>query len=217
MQETPVAFRLVPPGTVLCLWFLALVVVQAIHGAWALLLVPFTVVGLCFFGGQGAFFRARHLVWRSRWLLLTLVLVLSWGVPGEALWGWSWGPTKEGLLAAALHALRLILSLVLVAGLLNSLPGKSFLTGLYVLSSPLRSCGVPCERGLLRMMLVLRLVDDAKVRDWRVLLHEGENGLFSKESELEIESIPMKFTDKLLIGFSLLLVCVLGWFVWSRA
>lgn len=217
MQENPVAHRLVHPGTVLCLWLLALIVVQAIQGAWALLLVPFTLVGLSLFGGAGAFWRARQLIWRSRWLLLTLVLVLSWGVPGESLWACSWGPTQEGLLAAALHALRLILSLVLVAGLLNSLPGKLFLTGLYVLSAPLRNCGIPCERGLLRMMLVLRLVDDARVRDWRVLLGEGENARFPEESELEIETRPMKLTDKVLIGVCLLLVCVLGWFVWSRA
>ena len=67
------------------------------------------------------------------------------------------------------------------------------------------------------MMLVLRLVDDARVRDWRVLLGEGENARFPEESELEIETRPMKLTDKVLIGVCLLLVCVLGWFVWSRA
>ena len=72
------------PTIRLVLWVALVLFVQALSGV--ILLLAF--VALPVVGGQ-AFRRSGRLIWRARWLLLSLMLVFAWGVAGTpyGMWG----------------------------------------------------------------------------------------------------------------------------------
>lgn len=156
----------VHPTTYLVVWLLLLVASQSLAGQAllvALLLLPLL--------GRSSLRRLRRLAWRTRWLFLSLLVILSWGSVGEPAWNGALAPTREGLLVAATHLGRLLLALSAVAVLFESMPLATLLTATHRLLEPLRACGVEPERGVVRLMLVLRYLETMpRPRDWRRLL-----------------------------------------------
>lgn len=155
------------PTTLLSGWLLAVLASQSLAGISllvALLVVPLLVA------------HARRRWWRllcgARWLLLSLLVVLAWGTSGEPAWlGWSCAPTREGIDLALTHAGRLSLVLLAVAALRESVPATHLLAGVRRLLWPLRRCGVDADRGVVRLLLVLRYLEEVRpARDWRLLL-----------------------------------------------
>ena len=207
------------PSVALCVWLLALLAVQGVSESGAVPAVLAVAIGTFVAGGEGVARRALHLIWRSRWLLLTLAVVFSWGVPGEAFGGWAWGPSQEGVLTATLHVFRLIMSLVLVAGLLSSLPDVELIAAIYVLCAPLRRFGRGFEQGLVRVLLVLRLIDEGPARDWRFLLRDEiqSSASVSVHTAVEITTTPLRKGDRVLIGGCLLCLLGMTWQAWSCA
>lgn len=96
-----------------------------------------------------------HSVYRMRWLLLSLLLLMGWTLPGEALWDWRWAPTREGLEEGALHALRLLLAVWTVRTIWLVAGQEAMLAALYRLLAPFGRLGVPAERFALRLWLTL--------------------------------------------------------------
>lgn len=102
-----------------------------------------------------------RLLRRTRYLLLSLMLVYAFAMPGEALlpaWG-GYSPSQEGLLAGAQQALRLLALLVTLAWLLGALPGERVLAGLYLLLQPLARLGVNVDRIAVRVWLTLHYAE----------------------------------------------------------
>ena len=66
--------------------------------------------------------RSLRLVRRARFLLIVLVVLFAFFTPGEALVSalGQAGPTREGLMLAASHGVRLLSVLILVALLLET-------------------------------------------------------------------------------------------------
>ena len=156
----------VHPTTRLLAWLTLLVAVQALSGA--ALAIAFAALPLC---GWPALRRGWRLAWRARWLLASLLVIVSWGVAGEPLWPGDLAPTDEGLREALTHLGRLLLVLFAVAGLLETMPLPDLLSATRVLLGPLRRLGLDADRGVVRLMLVLRYVETLpRPRDWRVLL-----------------------------------------------
>jgi hypothetical protein len=60
--------------------------------------------------------------WRTRWLFLSLFVIVAWGGAGEPAWNGALAPTREGLLDACTHGGRLLLALWAVAVLLEWMP-----------------------------------------------------------------------------------------------
>ena len=81
----------VHPATRLVAWLVLLIAVQCLSGT-ALLLACL----LALLSGGRVMRRGGRLIWRARWLLLSLVLVFVWSVAGEPLWNCSLAPTREG-------------------------------------------------------------------------------------------------------------------------
>lgn len=156
----------VHPTTRLIVWLLLLVAVQCLSGialAAAFLLLPAL--------GVPVLRRAGHLVWRARWLLVSLLAVFSWGVAGDPLWDGAAAPTHEGLRTALTHLGRLLLVLIAVAAFLEAMPIGDLLAATHTLLKPLRRFGIDPDRGVVRLMLVLRYVETLpRPRDWRNLL-----------------------------------------------
>lgn len=102
----------------------------------------------------------RKLLFRSRWLLLTLFSIYALTTPGEYLPGWeSSGLTYEGLRHGALQAVRLTIMLAGLALLLGTTARDALMAGIYRLISPLRIFKVSPDRFTARLWLTLHYVE----------------------------------------------------------
>jgi energy-coupling factor transporter transmembrane protein EcfT len=176
------------PTTRLVLWLLFLVAVQTLRGTpllCAVLLMPVL--------GSRILQRGWKLIRRARWLLFSLFVILAWGSAGEPLWNSDAAPTQEGLIEALTHLGRLLLVLMAVAAFLETMPLPDLLAGSRTLFKPLRHCGIDPDRGIVRLMLVLRYVETLpNPKDWRSVL----NAPSTSESELiEVNDQPLRWSD----------------------
>lgn len=97
---------------------------------------------------------------RSRWLLLTLLLVYAFTTPGEYLRGWdAYAPTYEGIRQGLLQAARLTMMLAGLAILLGTTPRTDMMAGIYRLIRPLRHVGVSVDRFTARLWLTMHYVE----------------------------------------------------------
>ncbi len=103
---------------------------------------------------------------RSRWLLLTLLLVYAFATPGVYVAGWPYhyAPTYEGIAGGALQAGRLAVMLTALALLLGTTARDDLVAGLYPLLLPLRLLGLRPERFAARLWLTLHYVEQAPPR-----------------------------------------------------
>ena len=101
------------------------------------------------------------LLYRSRWLMLVLILTYAYTLPGNPLWSaWgSWSPTQQGVSAGAVRVLRLCLMLVGLAVLLVSTPRIRLIYGLYVLLRPMEWLGFDRCAFAVRLGLTLEYIE----------------------------------------------------------
>lgn len=106
--------------------------------------------------------RFRALVWRVRWLLISILVLFCCATPGEVLLPWLGGlsPTTEGIRLAGEHGARLIALMALLAVLLQLTPPAALISGFFGILRPLESMGISRERLALRLMLVMRNVEE---------------------------------------------------------
>jgi energy-coupling factor transport system permease protein len=98
------------------------------------------------------------LVRRSRWLLLTMLVMFGWMTTGTPLPAIP-GATLEGLLLAAENVARLVLALSVVAMMLKALPASELVAGLRSLLAPLGVLKVSRDRIAVRLALTLGEVE----------------------------------------------------------
>ena len=195
----------VHPTTRLVVWLLFLLAVQSLSGK-ALLIA---IVVLPVFG-VNVLRRGGFLVWRARWLLLSLLVIFSWGVAGEPLWPGRYAPTHEGLADAFTHLGRLLLVLTGIAAILESMPLSDLLAATHMLLQPLRILGLDPDRGVVRLMLVMRYAEALpRPRDWRSLLNLPESSVCE---ELEVSHQPLGCVDGLVGGAVLCAVMLFLYF-----
>jgi hypothetical protein len=140
--------------------------------------------------------RAGYLIWRTRWLLLSLLAIFAWGAAGEPLWDGDMAPTREGVDEALKHLGRLLLVLVAVAAFLEFMSLADLLAAAHALLAPLRCLGVDPDRGMVRLMLALRYVESLpRPRDWRSLLDVPETAVCEASETIEIEQRAMRWID----------------------
>ena len=187
-------FRLtLHPATRLLVWLALLVGVQALSGA--ALAAVFVTLPLC---GAPVLRRGARLIWRARWLLVSLLAILSWGVAGEPLWPGALAPSVEGLREALTHFARLLLVLFAVAAFLEAMPLPDLLAATHALLRPLRHFGLDPERGVVRLMLVLRYVETLpRPRDWRALLKAPVTVV---SESVEVDEEALRWSDYLVCG-----------------
>ncbi len=163
----------------------------------------------------GALVVSRHkfvqLVRRTRWIMLSLLMIYAWSTPGQALpesLG-AFGPTREGLMDGALQLIRLLAALAALAILLDRLHRQHLIAGLYTLFAPLRLIGLSRERLAVRLALTLHYAEVAMLRSkggWQDTL----NSLFEPHGEadrhMELPLHRFGIGDALLLGIALLLL-----------
>ena len=101
---------------------------------------------------------------RSRWLLISLILVYAFVTPGAAAVAvlGAYSPSREGLLSGGLQALRLISLLATLALLLATTSRDRILAGLYFLLRPFTWIGVDIDRVAARIWLTLHYAENAE-------------------------------------------------------
>lgn len=180
------------PSVRLVAWLLLLVAVQSLRGtalAAACLATPLL--------GARVIRRGARLVWRTRWLLISLLLIFSWGVAGDPLWDGMAAPSREGVMEGLNHMGRLLLVLVAVAAFLEAMPLADLLAATHALLRPLRRLGIDFDRGVVRLMLVLRYVETLpRPRDWKTLLDAPERCACEL---VDIEHRALRWTDYLFV------------------
>lgn len=123
----------------------------------------------------GAALRRRwwKMLWRAKWLLLSLWLILAYGTPGEFWLGLGWAPTLEGMGGASLHATRLMVLIGSLAWLFELLPQEKFLAALWVLTQPFGQRRSGAERMVIRLALVFDYLQQMPEKNsWRHFLTE---------------------------------------------
>ena len=100
----------------------------------------------------------RLLLRRSRWLLLTMLLMFGWLTPGTPLASIP-GASQEGLLLAAENLARLLIALSTVALLLNVLRPPELVAGMRSLLAPLAWLNISRDRIAVRLALTLNEVE----------------------------------------------------------
>jgi energy-coupling factor transporter transmembrane protein EcfT len=103
-----------------------------------------------------------RLVWRTRWLLLVMVLGYAYSLPGEPVWlalG-NLAPSWEGFVHGVKQAARLMVLLLWLDILVLRQPVNVLLAGLFQLMRPLSSLGIDPRRAALRLGLTLRAIED---------------------------------------------------------
>lgn len=157
--------------------------------------------------------RSRQLLWRTRWLLLSLLLLFLFATPGEYLPGLAGqlGITREGLAQGGEQIGRLLILLLSLALLHEHLGNQGLMTGLYWLLQPFAWRDVT----VVRLMLVLEYVEQkSSVAAWR--------NWFADEANLpdvvdgatcRLAQQPIAWRDRLLI----LLLGVVMLILWSIA
>ena len=155
--------------------------------AWCILVImmetlsPFTLLVLSAIVLTIASVISRHklvmLLRRTRWIMLSLMVVYACSTPGEALvtrFG-AFSPTHEGLTDGALQLMRLLAALAALAVLLDRLHRQQLVAGLYFLLKPLQWLGISPDRLAVRLALTLHYAEAAMLRegkDWKTELRQ---------------------------------------------
>ncbi len=107
-----------------------------------------------------------QLIRRTRWILLSLLVIYAYATPGEALLPLlgNWSPVREGLQDGAAQLLKLLAALASVAILLQKLSRAELIAGLYSLFAPLKFLGISRERCAIRLALTLHYAEVAMLR-----------------------------------------------------
>lgn len=179
------------PTARIVIWLLLLLVIQCLDG-WPLAAAFLSLPLL----GEPALRRGARLVWRTRWLILSLFVVFAWGVAGEPLLAGTATPTHEGVHEAFSHLARLLLVLMAVAAFLEAMPLPELLGGTHQLLQPLRRLGFDSDRGVVRLMLVLHYVETLpRPRDWRILLDAPALAAGDRHDLVEVDTRPLRVLD----------------------
>ena len=152
-----------------------------------------------------------QLLRRTRWIMLSLLVVYAWSTPGQPHWEvlGMFSPSREGLGDGVMQLARLLSALAGLAILLDRLHRQQLISGLYTLSAPLQLIGVSRERFAVRLALTLHYAEVAMVRETRTW-QDSLRSLFETPGDtgknLELTLYRFAFRDGMLVGCALLLL-----------
>lgn len=187
------------PASLLLTWAGVALGLQWSHWTWLVPLLLITTL-LAF---RLATRRSRQLLWRTRWLLLSLLLLFLFSTPGEYLPGLAGqlGITHEGLVQGGEQIARLLILLLSIALLHEHLGNQGLMSGLHWLLQPFAWRDVT----VVRLMLVVEYVEQrSSVSSWR--------NWFADESDLPevVESATCRLVQQPITRQDRLLILLLG-------
>lgn len=190
------------PASLLIIWGGYAVLLQWLPWHW---LLPVAAAS-CLLALLQAPERSRRLLWKSRWLLLSLAILFVFFTPGEfvvGIAGWL-GVTYDGLNLAAGHLSLIVAMLTSLAWLHQHLGTSGLLAGLY----GLLGCYAGRDMTIVRLMLVLDFVEKKQEISWRGWLVAARDQVQS-DSALCFVFTPLQLHDKGVVA--VVPIVVLGW------
>ncbi|MCX8017906.1 MAG: hypothetical protein N2690_08430 [Rhodocyclaceae bacterium] len=187
------------PAALLVTWLAFAVLLQRMTVGW---LVPVAAATLAI-AFRRAPQRSRRLLWRARWLLLSLAILFLFFTPGEYLGG-GWGAlgiTYEGLRHAGEQLARLVAMLASLAWLHERLGTFGLLAGFHSLLAPFPGR----ERTVVRLILVLESVENAPRADWRSWLAPPPGSIAPTE-RLTLPAPRFRRRDGALVAFAIMVL-----------
>jgi hypothetical protein len=105
---------------------------------------------------------ANKLIWRMRWLWVSIFFVMALNTPGEyvASLPWSFAPTYEGLAQGLWQISRLALMLVLIAWMSSCLNRPQLLSAFYTVSQPFKLFRISPQRIAARLWLTMDYIEN---------------------------------------------------------
>ena len=99
-----------------------------------------------------------RMMWRLKWLCLSLVLVYGWLTPGTPLWAGAFSPSREGMLTGLYRLSYLLVLVFAVQEIVLSLKREQLVAALYQLMWPLAWSERLRQQLVIRLFLVLDIV-----------------------------------------------------------
>lgn len=156
------------PAVLICCWALLALIAQRLHElALILLCLVLFVIAYKLCAKQ-----LLSLLRRTRWIMISLLLIFAYSTPGVALWPklGLLSPTIDGILDGAMQLGRILSVLASLAVLLTVLSLAQLIGGLYSLMYPLRWFGLSRERFAVRLALTLENAESSMrdtASDWK--------------------------------------------------
>ncbi len=200
------------PAVLILLWVCLVISIQSLQ-ATGLLLAGFPLLAVAYALSAT---RLITLLRRTRWIMLSLLLIYAYATPGVAVWPSlaQFSPTHEGLTNGLLQLCRLAFTLAGLAILLNLLPRQQLISGLYVLTYPLRYVGLSRERLAVRLALTLQYAESViwnTTGNWRTSIGQMLAPAEVNLQSIELHTAPFTKHDGMIltIGCTLLVLVLL--------
>lgn len=151
-----------------------------------------------------------QLVRRTRWIMLSLLLIYAYSTPGQPLFNelGMFSPSREGLIDGVLQLTRLLAALAGLAILLDRLHRQQLIAGLYALFAPLQWLGLSRERLAVRLALTLHYAEVTMLRaqSWQDTLRSLFEPHGETTRQMELPLYRFGLGDVLLLGCASLLL-----------
>lgn len=188
------------PAVLIFLWMCVTVALQPLHAA-GLLLAGLPLLATAFAVSAA---RLRILLRRTRWIMLSLLLIYAYATPGDPVWVsvGEFSPTYQGLGDGALQLWRLACALGGLAILLKVLPQQQLVSGLYALAYPLHLIGLSRERLAVRLALTLEYAESAMRHggsNWRGRIEQMLAPADTGRRGIELHVAPFTLRDGVLV------------------
>jgi energy-coupling factor transport system permease protein len=198
------------PSVLIFLWVSLTFFMQSLHPS-ALMLAGFPLLV-----AASILFPARLLILlrRTRWIMISLLLIYAYATPGEAVFASldQFSPTVEGLIDGLLQLSRLSFALAGLAILLSLLAQQQLISGLYTLAYPLRYIGFSRELIAVRLALTLHYAETSLIKsdNWQLNIEQMLTPPEAGQNNIELLSPPFMLRDGLLV----IMTCSLLVSVW---
>lgn len=192
------------PAAQILVWCLLVVILQVLAGNALLVASGLTLLATLAVSGH----KFIHLLRRTRWIMLSLLLIYAYSTPGQPLLPQMGvlSPAREGAIDGTLQLFRLLASLGGLAILLDRLHRLQLISGLYTLFAPARMLGLSRERAAVRLALTLHYAEVAMMHG-RQSWGETLRGLFAAHDDvarqMELPLYRFAFGDACLLGGAL--------------
>lgn len=147
------------------------------------------------------FYRVTGLVkilFRLKWLLISLGLVYAYNTPGEYLqqWPFTFSPTYEGLHQGGMQMLRICLMMAGLTLFTATTNRQQIMAGFYILLCPIKILGISPQRFTARLWLTLYYVEHRQPETNQVSMFQ------SLKSTQTVQTTPLQMPESIELNLS---------------
>jgi energy-coupling factor transport system permease protein len=190
------ALKNIHPAVKLYIWVCMAISVQILSPQALLLLFSLLIIVVFRIARQ----RFIHLIRRTRWILISILIIYSYTSPGVLMWDQIGvlSPKTDGIILGTIQLARLLLVISGLAILLTVISRTQLLIALYTWFKPLEIIGVSRQRLAMRLALTIEYAEkgfNASLVNWQDSLEEMLAKTIYENSYIELEFNRFKLID----------------------